>query len=42
MTPGHVPAAEAGSEFIQFSPRQELAETMVAITANAQRVMPGG
>ena len=28
MTPGHVPAAEAGSEFIQFSPKQELAETI--------------
>jgi hypothetical protein len=23
MTPGHVPAAETGSEFIQFSPRQQ-------------------
>ena len=41
MTPGHVPAAEAGSEFIQFSPRQELAETMVAIKANAHRMMAG-
>jgi hypothetical protein len=25
MTPGHVPAAEAGTEFIQFSPREQLA-----------------
>ena len=42
MTPGHVPAAEAGSEFIQFSPRQELADTVAAIKANAQRMMAGG
>jgi hypothetical protein len=41
MTPGHVPAAEAGTEFIQFSPREELAETVAAMRANAQRVMPG-
>ena len=40
MTPGHVPAAEAGSEFIQFSPKDQLAETMAAIKANAQRMMP--
>ena len=42
MTPGHVPAAEAGTEFIQFSPRQQLAETVAAIRANAQRAMQGG
>lgn len=42
MPPGHVPAAEAGSEFIQFSPKDQLAETMAAIKANAQRVMQGG
>ena len=42
MTPGHVPAAEAGSEFIQFSPKQELAETMAAINANAQQMTAGG
>jgi hypothetical protein len=41
MPPGHVPAAEAGSEFVQFSPKQELAETMVAIKANAERMMAG-
>ena len=38
MTPGHVPAAEAGTEFIQFSPREQLAETLAAMRANAQRV----
>ena len=42
MTPGHVPAAEEGSEFIQFSPRQQLADTMAAIKANAQQMMAGG
>ena len=39
MPPGHVPSAEAGSEFIQFSPRDALAETMAAIHANMQRKM---
>ena len=42
MTPGHVPAAEAGTELIQFSPRAQLAETVAAMKANAQRVMAGG
>ena len=39
MTPGHVPAAEAGTEFIQFSPSDQLAETLEAMRANAQRAM---
>ena len=42
MPPGHVPAAEAGSEFIQFSPTQQLADTIAVIKANAQRMMAGG
>ena len=42
MTPGHVPAAEAGTEFIQFNPREQLAETVAAMRANARRVMAGG
>jgi hypothetical protein len=37
MGPGHVPAATAGSEFIQFSPKDQLAETLAAMQANAQR-----
>ena len=41
MTPGHVPAAEAGTELIQFSPRDQLAETVAAMKANAQRAMQG-
>ena len=36
MTPGHVPAAETGTEFIQFSPKDQVAETMAAMMANAQ------
>ena len=36
MLPGHVPAAEAGTEFVQFSPGEQLAETLTAIKANAQ------
>ena len=41
MTQGHVPAAEAGTEFVQFSPREQLAVTMAAMKANAQRAMQG-
>jgi hypothetical protein len=36
MPPGHAPAAEAGSEFVQFSPTDQLATTMATIRANAQ------
>jgi hypothetical protein len=42
MPPGHVPAAEAGTEFIQFSPRKQLAETLAVIMANARQAMQGG
>jgi uncharacterized cupin superfamily protein len=42
MLPGHVPAAEAGTEFVQFSPREQLAETLAAMRANAARAMQGG
>ena len=38
MSPGHRPAAEAGSEFVQFSPAEQLAETMAVLGANAQRL----
>ena len=41
MTPGHVPAAEAGTELVQFSPKEQLAETIAAMMANAQRAMQG-
>jgi hypothetical protein len=35
MSPGHVPAAAAGTEFVQFSPTDELAVTLTAMQANA-------
>jgi hypothetical protein len=41
MAPGHVPAAEAGSEFVQFSPRAQLADVQAVMAANAQRAMQG-
>jgi hypothetical protein len=38
MSPGHAPAAEAGTEFVQFSPAEEFAATADAIKrALAQR-----
>lgn len=36
MPPGHVPAAEAGSEFLQFSPAAEMAATEAAVAASMQ------
>ena len=38
MTPGHVPTADAGSEFVMFSPKDELATTTAAIMANMQQL----
>ncbi len=36
MTPGHTPAAEAGTEFVHFSPTDLLAETHAAIAKAMQ------
>jgi uncharacterized cupin superfamily protein len=36
MTPGHVPAAETGSEFVQFSPAEALAEVRAVMMRNAE------
>ena len=36
MPPGHTPAAEAGTEFVQFSPTDLLAETETAIARGMQ------
>lgn len=36
MPPGHTPAAEAGAEFIMFSPSDLLAETEAAIAKGMQ------
>ena len=38
MTPGHVPTADAGSEFVMFSPKDELAATESAIQAHLSSV----
>jgi len=36
MPPGHTPAADAGAEFVMFSPAEELAATEAAILAGMQ------
>jgi hypothetical protein len=41
MSPGHVPSAETGTEFVQFSPTRQLADVIAAIKANAQAMMTG-
>jgi hypothetical protein len=38
MTPGHVPAAEAGAEFVLFSPKDQLATTNDAIRAHLSQL----
>jgi hypothetical protein len=38
MPPGHAPAAEEGTEIVQFSPAEKLAETVAALKAG----MPAG
>ena len=41
MSPGHVPAAQAGSEFVMFSPQEKLAVSEAAFKANMQRLVQG-
>jgi hypothetical protein len=41
LPPGHVPEADAGTEFVQFSPTEELAATEAAIAAAMQSQGPG-
>src|SRR5689334_1158581 len=41
MPPGHAPAAEAGTEFVQFSPVKELAATVAAIAKGMQEAQGG-
>jgi len=36
MSPGHAPEAEAGTEFVQFSPADQLATTEAAIVKGMQ------
>jgi hypothetical protein len=38
LPPGHVPAGEAGSEFLQFSPTGELQISQAAMAANMQQM----
>ncbi len=38
MTPGHVPAAAAGSEFVQFSPADQLAAVHAHMMTRAQEM----
>ena len=38
MRPGHVPAAVAGTELVQFSPGAQLAEVLTAMAAIGQRL----
>jgi quercetin dioxygenase-like cupin family protein len=42
MAPGHVPGAETGSEFVQFSPKDQLAEVMAIVAGSAERASQQG
>ena len=39
--PGHIPTAEADSEYVQFSPSEELRVVADAMNANMQAMMQG-
>jgi hypothetical protein len=41
IPPGHTPAAIAGSEFVMFSPKDELAATDAAMMRNVERMQAG-
>lgn len=41
LSPGHVPAAMAGSEFVQISPSDDLAVSLQAMAKNAQALQGG-
>ncbi len=41
MPPGHTPAAEGGSEFVMFSPADELAATNAAVMAGTHAAHNG-
>jgi hypothetical protein len=41
MTPGHTPAAVAGTEFVQFSPTDELAVSEAVMAKNMQEMQGG-
>jgi hypothetical protein len=39
--PGHVPSVTAGTEFVQFSPAEQLSETATVMRRNMQAMMAG-
>jgi hypothetical protein len=39
VPPGHAPWAEAGSEFVQFSPTEELREVEIAMLKNVEAML---
>ena len=41
MPPGHTPAADAGTEFVQFSPTDELAVSEAVMAMNMQEMQSG-
>ena len=41
LPPGHIPTAEAGSAYVQFSPSEELRVVADAMQANMQKMMQG-
>ena len=42
IPPGHTPAADAGTEFVQFSPTDELAISEAVMAKNMQEMQGGG
>ena len=40
--PGHTPAYEAGTEYIEFSPSDELAKTADVVVANVEAMIASG
>lgn len=42
LPPGHVPSAEAGSEYLQFSPSEELRVVAAAMMRNMQEMQGAG
>jgi quercetin dioxygenase-like cupin family protein len=42
LPPGHVPTAVAGTEFVQFSPAEQLRISEEAMARNMQARMQGG
>jgi hypothetical protein len=41
LPPGHIPMAEAGSEYVQFSPSEQLRTVAAAMKANMQKAAQG-